>query len=96
LASIEDLSAMKLAAVAQRGARKDFLDVFAIASQGLDLRRMIDLYREKYGVSDIGHVLAGLCYFEDAERDPMPLLLAPVDWKDVKAAIRTWVKDAAR
>jgi hypothetical protein len=95
LASLDDLACMKLAAVAQRGARKDFLDVFAIGTSGLSLSRMLDLYQKKYGTRDIGHVLAGLCYFDDAERDPMPIALQPVDWAELKTTLRAWVSAAA-
>jgi hypothetical protein len=95
LASIEDLACMKLSAMAQRGARKDFLDVYAIGRQGLGLRQMIGLYREKYRVSDVGHVLAGLTYPDDAERETMPVMLVPIDWNEVKASLRAWVKDYA-
>jgi hypothetical protein len=56
---------------------------------------MIDLYREKYGVSDVGHVLAGLTYPDDAEREPMPIMLVPIDWNEVKASLRAWVKEYA-
>ncbi len=84
LASIEDLACMKLSAVAQRGARKDFLDVYAIGRHGLRLGQMIGLYQEKYGIRDVGHVLAGLSYTDDAEREPMPVMLVPVDWPEVK------------
>lgn len=30
------------------------------------------------------HVLKSLTYFEDAEKEPMPDLLAPLDWEQVK------------
>lgn len=86
---------MKLSAVAQRGARKDFLDVYAIGRHGLRLRQMIGLYQEKYGIRDVGHVLAGLSYTDDAEREPMPVMLVPVDWNEVKTMLRSWVKEYA-
>ena len=95
LASLEDLACMKLAAVAQRGARKDFLDVFAIGRERITLARMLELYQRKYGIRDVGHVLAGLCYFDDAEREPTPALLASLEWAEVKAAVAAWVKDVA-
>ncbi len=95
LASIDDLACMKLAAVAQRGARKDFLDVFAIGRHELSISQMLALYQGKYGIRDVGHVLAGLCYFDDAEREPMPITLQPIDWAEVKSTLRAWVKSAA-
>lgn len=86
---------MKLSAVAQRGARKGFLDVYAIGQTGLPLGHMISLYQEKYGVRDVAHVLAGLAYTDDAEREPMPVMIAAVDWNEVKATLRSWVKEYA-
>ena len=40
VASQADLSAMKLAAVAQRGAKKDFLDIYALGRRRRSLRQM--------------------------------------------------------
>ena len=95
LASLGDLACMKLSAVAQPGARKDFVDVFALGRNGLRLREMLQLYQGKYGTKDVAHVLAGLSYMDDAEREPMPVMLAPLDWKEVKATIRSWVREYA-
>jgi hypothetical protein len=95
LASLEDIAAMKLAAVTQRGARKDFVDVFALG-QRFGLEEMLGFYREKYGIADVGHVLVALSYFDGADREPMPTLLERWTWASVKAAIRGWVRGAAR
>lgn len=96
LASIRDIAAMKLAAVSQRGARKDYYDLVAIGRTGLDLDAMLDAYRRKFAVADIGHVLASLAWFDDADKDPEPVLAAQESWDHVKATIREWVKRAAR
>ncbi len=95
LASAEDLGAMKLLAVAQRGARKDFLDVYALGLSAVPLREMLSLFRQKYRVDDVSRVLYGLSYFEDAEAEPMPQVLVDLDWNEVKATIKQWVKDLA-
>jgi hypothetical protein len=95
LASLEDLACMKLVAVAQRGARKDLLDVFAIGRDRIPLALMLELYRQKYGIRDVGHVLAGLSYFDDAEREPVPVMLVPMEWAEVKATLATWVRGIA-
>jgi hypothetical protein len=92
LASLADLACMKLAAIAQRGARKDFLDIVAIAERGFTLPQMLDLYRRKYDTADVAHVLASLCYFDDAEREPMPTMLVPSVWGSVRTTVRSWVK----
>jgi hypothetical protein len=95
LAALEDIAAMKLAAVAQRGSRKDFVDVFALG-QRFALADMLGFYRAKYGLKDVGHILVALSYFDDADRERLPTLLRRWDWSAMKAAIRRWVSDAAR
>lgn len=95
LASLDDLCAMKLAAVAQRGSRKDFWDVYALALRHKPLARMMDLYRRKFGISDLSHVLYGLTYFDDAEREPEPEVLWDISWAEVREALLGWVRDAA-
>lgn len=94
LAALEDLACMKLAAVAQRGARKDFVDV-AVLLERFSLPEMLGLFHEKYGIRDVGHVLVGLTYFDDAEREPQPALLRPLEWDDVKARVRSAVREYA-
>lgn len=95
LASLEDLAAMKLSAIAQRGAKRDFFDLAALAVEGFSLARMIELYVAKFGVKDTGHVLVALAYFDDAESDPPPIMLQPADWGAVKDTVRGWVRDYA-
>ncbi len=70
LASVPDIAAMKLAAITQRGTRKDYIDLVAIGRAGTDLPSMLAAYREKYSVANIGHVLVALTWFDDADRDP--------------------------
>ncbi len=91
LASLVDLAAMKLAAVAQRGSRKDFVDVYALG-RTLGLEEMLALYRRKYAVRDIGHILVALAYFDDAEKDRMPAMLRGWPWPHIRQTIQTWVR----
>jgi hypothetical protein len=92
LASLDDLAAMKLAAITQRGSRKDFLDIFELGLKHASLQRMLEIYKQKYGINDIGHVLLGLAYFDEAEMEPMPQMLRVVKWDEVKKTIQGWVK----
>jgi hypothetical protein len=91
LASIEDIACMKLSAVTQRGARKDFVDLHAIG-QRLRLPEMLRLYQKKFGLRDVGPVLMALTYFDDADRERAPQMLHRTEWTDVKATLRRWVK----
>jgi hypothetical protein len=95
LASLADLAAMKLSAVAQRGSVKDFLDIYAISRSGLGLQGMMDHYRRKYDVEDISHLLYGLSYFDDADQEPLPTCLGDMEWESVKGTIRSWVRELA-
>ena len=95
VASLEDLAAMKLLAVDQRGAKKDFLDIHALGKHGLSLAEMLGLFCRKFAIEDISRVLYSLCYFEDADPDPMPKMHTDVTWEEAKADIRAWVKATA-
>jgi hypothetical protein len=95
LAACEDLAAMKLLAVTQRGTKKDFIDVHAL-SHALPLEAMIDCYQRRFGVMEASRVLAGLCYFDDAEAEPMPRMVAATTWPDVKDDLRAMVRRLSR
>ena len=95
LASLDDLACMKLGAIAQRGSRKDFVDLHAIALQHKPIRDILELYRRKYSTGDIGHLLVGMTYFDDAEEEPSPVMLSEVSWEDVKRQFQKWAKAAA-
>jgi predicted nucleotidyltransferase component of viral defense system len=96
LADLDDLACMKLSAIAQRGSRKDFYDAHALITRYRPLSELLQLYREKFQVSDISPVLYGLVYFDDAESEPVPSLLWKSNWRSVKREIRLWVKDLTR
>lgn len=87
VAGVRDLAAMKLAAIARRGLRRDFWDLYALAEGGLPLRDAAAAYVAKFGVSeaDLYHVLRSLTYFEDAEKDPVyPRGLTATRWERIK------------
>lgn len=87
LADVRDIALMKLAAVAGRGSRKDFVDLFLILRGGLSLDQCFRWLPERYGQGRLNtyHVLKSLTYFEDAEREPMPRMLVPFDWAECRA-----------
>jgi hypothetical protein len=86
---LRDLAAMKLAAIATRGIRRDYWDLHAILTSGRStLRAVFDDYTQKYGVaeSDLYHVLRALSWFEDAERDELlPRGLTKQHWRTIRA-----------
>lgn len=92
LASLDDLACMKLAAIAQRGSKKDFYDVYTLCRRHRPLEQTLDLYQQKFTVTDISPVIYGLVYFDDADEEPDPLLLENLEWDLVKQEFRKWVK----
>lgn len=79
---------MKLAAIARRGLRRDFWDLFAIGGAGITLAESCEAYVARFGKarSDLYHVLRALTYFDDAEKETaMPSGLTPALWEEIKA-----------
>lgn len=90
IADPDDIAAMKLAAIAGRGSRKDFVDLYVYAREVTSLRQALAWFRDKYrGVTvDPYHLLRSLTFFEDAEAETMPHLLIELAWDEIKAFFR--------
>lgn len=86
LANIEDIAAMKLAAITGRGSRKDFIDIFFLLEQ-YELKDMIYFYNKKYFDGSEYMVLKSLTYFDDAESDHDIEMIRKVSWTDIKNRI---------
>ena len=80
---------MKLNALASRGTKRDFVDSYVGARQH-GLEQLLEWFKQKYSAMNqsLVHVLKSLTYFEDADKEPMPDMLAPVSWEDVKRYFR--------
>ncbi len=92
-ASLNDIAAMKLAAIASRGSRKDFVDLWLLVSRHRSLSEYLEEFGKKFTSRDIGHVVRALTYFEDAEEEPPLRYLVEIDWETVKRDLTTWVVD---
>jgi len=87
VASILDVAAMKLIAIAQRSARRDFVDLYVILQQ-MPFRTVAARVVQRYGAGLIEPVAVGkgLTWFDDADGEPDPQYLGqPLRWDDVKA-----------
>jgi len=86
LASPTDIGLMKLAAINARGTRRDFIDVYCLRDI-VSLYHLLELAVTKYAdrPSFLSIAVRALAYFDDAEQQPMPKLLVPVRWGDVRA-----------
>ncbi len=87
VAGLKDIAAMKLSAVANRGRKKDFIDIARLLDL-FSLGEMLALYKSKFSVSEVSFPLRGLMYFDDAEDDPMPEMIdSNLTWDGVKKKI---------
>jgi hypothetical protein len=86
VAGLTDLGCMKLVAVAQRGSRKDFVDLYHLGAAGYSIRELLALLSRKMPGVEFNpvHILRSLAYFEDAEAEPDPVMLVPYEWATVR------------
>ncbi len=83
--SKEDIAAMKIHALEDRGTKRDFVDLYFLAKE-FSLEQMLEFYDQKYGVlkEHLYIILRSLNYFTDAEMDKMPKMLISVSWEEIK------------
>lgn len=92
VASVRDLVAMKLSAIANRGAARDFWDLHTmLLARDVLLDDALRLFEKKFASHDIGHVVRALCYFDDANAAPLPRGLQPERWESICSDFRRWV-----
>jgi predicted nucleotidyltransferase component of viral defense system len=93
LCSKEDICAMKLKTVMNRGAKKDFYDIYFLL-QEFSLTKMFELFEKKYTNIEPNAIIRSLTYFEDAEESENPVLLKEVSltWEKVKETIVNYVR----
>ena len=87
VAGLLDLATMKLAAIARRGLRRDFWELYAIHDAGVSLSDAMTAYHERFGTAeaDAYHVLRSLTYFDDAEAEAVfPAGLTEARWRRMK------------
>lgn len=91
LSGLKDIAAMKLAAITNRGTKKDFIDMYFLLKH-FSLKEMLGYYKTKYNTDSIYNVIRSLVYFADAENDPMPKMYIPTIWDEVKSTIKESVE----
>ncbi len=93
LASPEDISAMKIIAVSDRGTRRDFIDIYFLLKK-LSLGEIFNFVKRKYPNFNIYVGLRGLTYFSDAEKKQQRrlCLFYYVSWNKIKESLIQEVK----
>ncbi len=81
-----DIAAMKINAIINRGAKKDFFDL-EILLRDFSKEDLFDLYQKKYGKASDMMFVKSMVFFEDAEKDPDPIN-PTINWIEVKERIK--------
>lgn len=96
LASVEDITAMKVIAIVQRGRKRDFYDIYYLI-RNIGFERLIFHTLEKYPNYEVLLILKALSYFDDADEEKKDTRVNVFDkkltWKEVKRMITKEVHD---
>jgi len=97
LARVEEIGAMKLAAIIDRGTRKDYVDLYFIL-QRVSLDSLFRVAAKKYAKVRSFPVSAtrALSYFDDAESLPMPQMIDKTPWSKMRKFLEAKAIEAGR
>lgn len=90
--SLEDVAAMKLNAISNRGSKKDFYDIAALLDH-FPLQSMINHFQAKYHPASLMMVIRSLSWFEDADAEPDPVSLRNDTWPAVIHKVSTAIRN---
>jgi predicted nucleotidyltransferase component of viral defense system len=83
--TVPDIAAMKIAAINNRGAKRDFYDLYFLLDN-FKMQELVGFFSKKYKVQNLFSIYRSLTYYEDAEADADPVLLLnkSLTWEMVK------------
>jgi hypothetical protein len=88
IASLDDISAMKVNSVANDGTRvKDFIDLyFLLTEYEYNVENLLKNYKAKYSKRNTLHALKSLNYFDDVDLNDWPELIKKKDtsWSEIR------------
>lgn len=84
--SCEDIAAMKLNAITNRGCKKDFWD-YAELLRMYSRDEMLSFFARKYEGDSLWNVEKSLTYFDDADNEPDPRDLRGQRWEEIKQTV---------
>jgi len=98
IASWKDILCMKLAAIGQSAAKRDYVDLYFGFQNGISLRELLDLMKRKYASVEYSayHLLRSLTYFDEVEAEPMPTMLINVEWSEIRTRLEQEVRKLGR
>lgn len=99
MADVRDIAAMKIDAIAARGAKRDFVDLYFICRAGWTLGEILKFYYKKYGraaLANIIHIQKSMVFFNDADPEKMPKMLKKAEWEEIKRYFEHEIKKLIR
>lgn len=84
--SVKDIAGMKLNAIAGRGSKKDFIDLYFLLNE-FSLEDILSFYEKKYKDGSVFMVQKSLTYFEDADAQQQPKMFKDFNWEICKQKI---------
>ncbi len=92
LITLDDIIPMKLQAISNRFAKKDFWDIDFLLND-ISLEKMIAIFKSKFPLIDTGYIIHSLTNFETADVEDDPACLIPRKWEEIKLNLAEKVKD---
>ena len=85
-ASTEDIAALKLNAISQRGSKKDFYDLYLLL-QHYTVEQLIEFYKSVFTKDNAFELYRSMNYFDDAEDTIQPIYFGYEKWETIKSVI---------
>lgn len=85
-AATEEIIALKLNAIAGRGAKKDFWDLYELLNH-YSFEEMISFYQKRYPNNALVMILKSITYFAEANLQPDPYCFKKLEWENIKKDI---------
>ena len=85
ISSLVDIACTKLISISDRGYKKDFIDLYFLLHHFLleDLFKALNKKYRNVKFNEV-HILKSLLYFKEADEQPMPRMLHPISWDEIK------------
>lgn len=95
LLPIELIAVMKLVAISNRGAKKDFVDMYFLLDR-YNLDEILINFEQIFPQINTFHAFKALTYFDDADIQTNPVMLKNVKWEEIKMDISKKVEEYLR
>ena len=92
LLPIDKIAVMKLVAICNRGAKKDFVDIYFLLEK-YSVSELVVLFENQFPQMNTLQLFKSMVYFDDADLQPDPIMIKSIDWQEIKNKIIQKMKD---